>query len=508
MTASNRNDERRMKLLASAQARLEDFKQLQAAGLICKSGDFFPSVHYPPITMYSPITEDEFFAGYSNPPDGLFDIYAHIPFCLQRCLFCHYPVKLGRRQEEEKDRYLSALEKEMDIYMQRLGLSQLKARSILVGGGTPTYLTLDQLRRFLDSFVARVDLSNCTQFNYDVDPNTLIGAEGIKRLEVMQAYGVDRLTIGVQSLDERILKKMNRPHSVQETLESIRNARELGYQINIELIFGYPGQTLDNWIEVMEHAVSLDVDEIQLYRLKIEAYGDYQGPVKRLIEKNPDELPSVEETLMMKQAAIDILAEHGYHESLRRVFTRDQKFYSHYAHNQCCMLYDEIGFGLTAFSSLRDRFGLNTQYFDEYYARIAAGKLPLNRGLVRSREEQIRWAIILPLKNRDIHKGYFEQVTGASLDRIFREKIENLKSYGLIVEDEKRIKLTSLGAFFADEVAEQFHHFDYIPYPPPEYQRGPLFPYDNGDLQDEPWDGGGPAFSPRARPVTGANKDV
>lgn len=464
--------------MAKAKARIEDFKRLQEAGLICQDGDFFPSVHYPPITMYPSITEEELFKGYTNPEDGLFDIYAHIPFCLSRCLFCHYPVQLGERSAE-KDQYLDALEKEMDIYMNRLGIDKIKARSILVGGGTPTYLTLDQLNKFLDSFVQRLDLSKYKQFNYDVDPVTLIGPEGMERLRLMKSYGVDRLTIGVQSLNEDVLKKMNRHHGVQEVLQSIENAKELGYQVNIEFIFGYPGETLENWIQVIEHAVSLDVDEIQLYRLKIEAYGDYQGPIKRFTEVRPDELPTVEETLMMKQVAIDILNENGYYENLRRVFSKERKHFSHYAHNQCHMLYDQIGFGLTAFSSLRDRFGLNTQNFDEYYSKITEGKLPLNRGIVRSKEDQMRWAIILPLKNRSVRKNYFKKLTGISLDQIFRNKIEKLKSFGLIVERDSEIALTKLGAFFADEVAQQFHHPDCIPFPRDAYAHGPLYPYDD-----------------------------
>lgn len=464
--------------LEKALGRIDDLKRLQEAGLICQDGDFFPSVHYPPITMYHPIAEEELFKGYTNPEDGLFDIYAHIPFCRSRCLFCHYPVQLGERSAE-KDQYLDALEKEMDIYMNRLGLDKIKARSILVGGGTPTYLTLDQMNRFLDFFVKRLDLSTSKQFNYDVDPVTLIGPEGMERLRLMKSYGVDRLTIGVQSLNENILKKMNRHHGIQESLTAIENAKELGYQVNIEFIFGYPGQTLENWVQVIEHAVSLDVDEIQLYRLKVEAYGDYQGPIKRFTEVKPEEVPTVEKTLMMKQLAIEILNEHGYYENLRRVFTKERKHFSHYAHNQCHMLYDQLGFGLTAFSSLRDRFGLNTQNFDEYYAKIAAGKLPVNRGIVRSPEEQMRWAIILPLKNRSVRKNYFKKLTGASLDLVFRNKIEKLKSFGLIVERDSEIALTKLGAFFADEVAQQFHHPDDIPFPRDAYARGPLYPYDD-----------------------------
>ncbi|MDJ0845822.1 coproporphyrinogen-III oxidase family protein [Crocosphaera sp.] len=469
----------RQALIKKSLQRVQDLHHLQKAGLICKSGDFFPSVHYPPITMYDSISEEELFADYTTPADGLLDVYAHIPFCEKKCVFCHYPVKLGE-QSAEKDLYLDALEKEMDLYLRRLGLERIKARSILVGGGTPTFLSLGQLRRFLEFFVTRVDVSTCTQFNYDVDPITLIGLEGEERLRMMRDYGVDRLTIGVQSLDDEILKMMNRHHDTEEALLSIENAQKFGYQVDIEFIFGYPGQTLDNWIDVMEEAVSLGVEEIQLYRLKVEAYGDYQATIKAVRERGLQAFPSVEESIMMKQIAIDILKANGYLENLRRVYSKERKYYSHYADNQCCGLLDQVGFGLTAFSSLRDRFVLNTQFFEDYYQKISQGKLPLNRGKVRSHEEQMRWAIVLPLKNRCVWKQYYSEVTGGvSLDEVFRLKIEALKSFGLLVEDEEKIQLTQLGAFFADEVAQQFHHPDYIPYARDDYEQGPLYPYNN-----------------------------
>jgi oxygen-independent coproporphyrinogen III oxidase len=465
-------------LIEKARSRVEDFYRLREAGLLCKSGDFFPSVHYPPITMYPEMTEEELFKTYTAPKDGLFDVYAHIPFCKSRCLFCHYPVQLGERSAE-KDVYLDALEKEMDIYMRRIGIDRIKARSILVGGGTPTYLALDQMERFLKFFTEKVDTSNCTQFNYDVDPVTLIGEEGTERLRMMRDYGVDRLTIGVQSLNEQILKLMNRHHGISEVEAAIENCRKFGYQINIEFIFGYPGQTLENWIEVIDRAVALDVDEIQLYRLKIEAYGDFQGPIKHITERKPDAVPSVEESLTMKQLAIDILHQHGFDENLRRVYSKKREHFSHYADNQCCGLLDQLGFGLTAFSSLRDRFVLNNQNFDEYYAAIEAGKMPLNRGFVRGKEEQMRWAIVLPLKNRRVWKKYYNEITGESLDKVFRPKFDKLKAFGLITEDEEKIELTKLGAFFADEVVQQFHHADYMPYSRDRYNRGLLYPYDD-----------------------------
>jgi oxygen-independent coproporphyrinogen-3 oxidase len=467
---------RKAEIIANAQQFLEKYRELKRLGFINKIGDFFPSVHYPPITMYKPISQEEMFAGYTLPDDGLFDVYAHIPFCKQRCVYCHYPVKFGELSLE-KDKYLDTLEKEMDIYMGILGIDRIQTRSILVGGGTPTYLTPRQLKRFLDYFTKRLDLSKCTQFNYDVDPNTLLEKDGTERLRIMRDFGVDRLTIGINSLDEGILKDMNRHHTVQQALEAIEESRKFGYNLNIEFIFGYPGQTLEDWIDQMEFAMSLDVDEIQLYRLKVEAYGDFQGPIKKVLQNEESPVLSDEETLTMKSIAINMLTAKNFTENIRRVFGRSKKIYSHYAWNQCCMLYDEIGFGLTAFSSLRDRFVLNTQYFEEYYASIEAGRLPLNRGLVRSEEEQKRWGIILPVKNSFVNKSIYKERTGESVENVFKEKMNRLKTYGLVVEDEKKIQATKLGVFFADEVAQQFHHPDYIPFPRDQYEEGVLNPY-------------------------------
>ena len=210
----------------------------------------------------------------------------------------------------------------MDIYLKFLGVDRIPARSILLGGGTPSDLTPDQLKHFLEFFTKRIDLENCRQFNYDVDPATLVGPDGVERLHIMREFGVDRLTIGVQSLNDQVLKRMNRAHDSRTAIESVENSKKLDYKLNIEFIFGHPGQTIDNWIEVMERAISLDVPEIQFYRLKVEPYGDQVGSIKKYRHYHPDKLPSPEEAIMMKQIAIDMLAEVGYAENLRRVFTK------------------------------------------------------------------------------------------------------------------------------------------------------------------------------------------
>ena len=465
-------------LLKRADARWEQVKELQQLGLICDNGEFVPSVHYPPITQYPPMTPDELYKTYTLPKDGLLDLYFHFPFCKQHCVFCHYPGKIGP-QLKEKERYINYLKREIEIYMNRFELEKIVPRSILVGGGTPTYLTAMQLESFLSFLNEKADISRCTQFNYDVDPETLIGPEGRERLRIMKEYGVTRLTIGVQSLDDMVLKCMNRPHNAAEAIESVYNSKEFGFDVNIEFIYGHPGETYDNWIDVMEKAVTLPVDEIQLYRLKVLAYGDRQGDIINL------KTPGFEETMKMKQIAIDILGENGFLENLRRVFTRSKKHISHYAYNQCCNLYDQVGFGITGFSSYRDRFGLNPYKFTEYYNAIDKGELPSNRGYVRDTEQQLRWSIILPLKNMDVRKKKFEKMNGLPFGSVFKNKVENLKKFGLIEENEHVVRLTELGSFVADEVAEQFNAPEFIPFPRERYAEGPLNPYLANELFDD-----------------------
>ena len=125
---------------------------------------------------------------------------------------------------------------------------------------------------------------------------------------------------------------------------------------------------------------------------------------------------------------------------------------------------------------------LNTDDFDEYYAQIEQGQLPCNRGLVRGLEEQVRWATILPLKNRTVRRLEFEARTGLKIDQVWPEKIALLKAEGLIEDTRWGISLTTTGKFFADEVVQQFFDPDDLPFPAEAYEDGPLHPVRNTDM--------------------------
>lgn len=457
--------------------------ELQKAGFLPLDGQYFPAILYPPITMYPPMKEEELFEGYRNRPANPLVVYAHIPFCINWCTFCHFAVKVGA-PSKEKDDYLDALEKEMDLYMDRLGLETIPAQAVNVGGGTATCLAPPQLNRFLDSFTKRLDLTSCSQFTYDVDPTTLLGTQGLERLNILRSYGGDRITIGAQSFDDEILKKMNRVHTGKDVLKAIQQARQAGFEsICIDLIYGYPGQTLEGWVKDMETVVSLDIESFQLYRLRIIPAGLMPGLILSWFNKNPYDFPSLEETLIMKELGFLISSQNGYSDKdFTRVFSKKHKDISLYNEANCCKLFDVIGFGFSSFSNLRDRIGIKTfRDIKEYCSLVNQGKIPIERGKVRTKDDEIRRNAIGPLKNmREVYKDSYERATGVALNKIFLKKIKRLKDFNLLSEDEKKIMLTTRGHFFADEVCIQFFHPDYIPFPKQSYADGQLNPYRDG----------------------------
>ncbi len=468
----------RQELLARARSRLADVRRMEEAGLLPRRGEFFPSVLYPPITMYPPSTAEEMLSGYVPPSDGRFDVYAHIPFCEQRCTFCWFPGKYGA-QDEEKERYLTSLDGELTLLARALGVDRIRARTILVAGGSPTHLGPEQLRRFLRSFLGHLDTSGCTQFSLDVDPASIVGADGLERLRVLREAGVQRLTVGVESLDETTLQLMNRPHGVRESLEALAACQALGFRANIDFIYGHPGQTVDGWMAEVEAVAALGVDAIQLYRLWVVSYGDSEAPMAKYARAHPERIPSADDAFMMKQIAIDVLERAGYRETIPRVYARPGGQFSEYQRNEVCALEEMVGVGLSAESSLRDRFYLNTPSFEEYHRAIAEGRLPVNRGLVRGREEQVRRALALPIKMRTLPADFFERRAGVPLGQVFRAKIGALCEHGLLTEDARGLHMTPLGAFFADELSQQFYSPRFLPFPQASYADGPLHPYRN-----------------------------
>jgi oxygen-independent coproporphyrinogen-3 oxidase len=442
-----------------------DVERVKDSGILPGRGkEFFPVVSYPPVTMYQEMDEDGLFQDYHHRRPNSLIGYLHIPFCPSRCTYCHWITKT-KSKDDVVGTYIDYLEKEMVLYKNRLGMDRVPLSSILWGGGTPTYPKPAQLERLLRAYHTHYDLSECTQFSVEAEPTTLIGEDGLERLRIMKEHGVDRISLGVQSFDDQVLRMMGRSHNHAEAMEAIENTRKAGFEnIYIDLIYGYPGQTIEKWTEEILQATTLDVEGYQLFRLRIKQTGDRQGNIVNILEKKPEIFHQADDVFLMKHIGKIVSEAHGFHEYQRRIFSKQEDTSSHYLRDWFLKLYDIAGVGVSSWSSLRGVFSINVGDKDlgNYYRYLDAGKVPINRGKVLSFDDVARRSFMLPLKNGRVDKVFYKSFVGADAETLFASELSWMKQLGMIEEGKDDICLTERGAFFADEVTTQFFNPQYV----------------------------------------------
>lgn len=185
-------------------------------------------------------------------------LYIHIPFCKQKCLYCDFPSYSGI--EDKMIPYAEALAKEIDSIGDKL------ISTIFIGGGTPTYLSVCALLKLKDS-IKKLKLADSTEFTIEGNPGTF----SEEKLKIMKEMGVNRLSIGLQAVQDSLLKKLGRIHSYNDFLSSYKMARKAGFNnVNIDLMFGLPGQSLMMWEETLNKVIELKPEHISCYSLIIE----------------------------------------------------------------------------------------------------------------------------------------------------------------------------------------------------------------------------------------------
>lgn len=453
--------------IAEAQKGLEALgvDGVRQTGILPDDGNaFFPVVGYPPHTMLPSNEQEAVFDTYEQRTPNPITAYAHIPFCPSRCTYCHWITKTKSRQDEVED-YLDHIEKEMVLYKHALGYDAIPSASALIGGGTPTYLSAKQLERFLTAFTTHFDLSNSTQFSVEAEPTTLLGEEGLAKLKVLKDFGVDRISLGIQSFEDPILASMGRTHNNADSLASIENIRKAGIEnIFVDLIYAYPNQTVEQWLNNMLKVVGLGVEGYQLFRLRIKQHGDRQGNIMNTFLKSPERFPTANPIWLMKYLGKMISEEYGFKEQQTRIFAKKANDVSHYNRDWCCNLFDIAGVGVSAFHNLRGVFAMSVGDHDlnNYYAPVIEGKTAINRAIPRTVDEEARRSFILPLKNAQVIKSEYTQRTGQDANQYFSQELEWLTGLGLIEQDDRTISLSSRGRFFADEVTAQFFDPQYL----------------------------------------------
>lgn len=372
-------------------------------------------------------------------------MYIHIPFCHQICHYCDFNKVFF--QNQPVDEYIESIGKEMAI-MKQLGFSFQTVETVFIGGGTPTSLSEKQLERLLAIIHEYVDVASLKEFSTEANPDELTYG----KLEVLKNGGIQRLSIGVQSFDEDLLKKIGRTHGADDPVRVIEDARKVGFEnISIDLIYGLPGQTKEQWQETLIKATDLNLEHYSGYSLIVEPKTVFYN----LMNKGRLPLPGEDLETEMFDMLINHMEKHG----------RQQYEISNFAipghtslHN---LLYWQnetyAGIGAGAHGYIKDNRYSNIGPIKRYMESLEKGERPLQNTHVVTKVEAMEEEMFLGLrKTVGVSISHFEQKFGSSLVDVYGQTLQTLQEKALIKVVGDQVKLTRSGIFRGNEVFQEF----------------------------------------------------
>ena len=366
-----------------------------------------------------------------QPPIGL---YMHVPFCVSKCAYCGFASYAGR--EADVPRYVDAVVREIGRRGQETG--HPKADTIFLGGGTPSLLDESQVTRILDALKEAFPIEADAEITCECNPGTLT----MPFTRALRTAGVNRLSMGVQASQSRLLRLLGRPHDWDDVIASVEIARDAGFEnINLDLMFGLPLQTVSDVGETLEAAFALSPTHVSCYSLMVE-----EGtPICRDIAAGKLSLPEEELDRAMYELARQMLGANGFHQYEISNFAREGYACRHNV--GCWTRVPYLGFGCAAHSFFGECRTRNPATLDGYLA----GEVPETEQV--SKEEARFESVMLGLRmTRGVRDEDFTRMHGMSLREAFGEKLDGPIRDGLLKWHEGTLKLTRLGMDLQDSV--------------------------------------------------------
>ena len=365
--------------------------------------------------------------------------YVHIPFCTQICYYCDFSKVFIKNQPV--DAYLEHLIQETRSY--EIG----KLRTLYIGGGTPTALSAQQLAYLLTELPKVMDLSEVEEFTIEANPGDL----DPDKIAVLKESQVNRVSLGVQTFDNKMLKKIGRSHQEQDIYDNIRHLKQAGFDnISIDLIYALPGQTMDQVKENVAKAIDLDIPHMSLYSLILENHTVFMNRMRR--GKLP--LPKEELEAEMFEYIIEELEKAGFEHYEISNFSKPGFESRHNLVYWDNAEYYGLGAGASGYvDGIRYK---NHGPIRHYLEAVEAGKARITEEYL-TLEEKMEEELFLGLRKKTgVSKARFEEKFGISFDQRYGQVVASLTELGLLVPDDKQVRMTKRGLFLGDTVAEKF----------------------------------------------------
>ncbi len=367
--------------------------------------------------------------------DEPLSLYVHLPFCAERCSYCGCNVVITKHHEVA-DRYLTYLRREVDLLAAALPRRR-RVSQYHWGGGTPTYLSVEQMRALHAHVTRSFQLEPDAEAAIEVDPRVTTA----EQMAALRAIGFNRVSMGVQDFDADVQAAIHRDQTEEETRGLYEVCRRLGFaSINIDLIYGLPLQTAEGFARTIDHVVALAPDRLAIYSY---AHMPWLKAHQRRIETS--DLPSPRDKLRLFAIARERLLSAGYVAIGMDHFARPddelalaaerRRLHRNFMGYTVRMGTDMVGLGITSIGEIRGSFAQNAKKMKPYYDAIERGALPVERGYVLSEDDRIRREVILRLLcNFHVDTRAIEAAFGIRFADYFRAEVAELSGPGGAVE--------------------------------------------------------------------------
>lgn len=414
---------------------------------------------------WNKISTDEIFYSLDQSTGQRTQIYVDLPFCGKFCNFCAFYGVIPRNKEEISV-YTDALKREISL-LKRLYFSQgFKADALELGGGTPTFLPLDILKDVVGHLLKELPFITNHEFNFEASPETITGKEGIEKLEYLKEAGADRMSIGAQSFNPDILKNTNRPHDLNDIIEAINNAKRIGFnRINVDLMVGLEGQTIEDFMESVNKTIDFGIDIIELYTMR---YFDTKEfvPMKKKLDQKGSFLSSKD--LLIARVAADLLLKSAkYVSSNGRTYepvTSQYSFYAAYYEGNFKGM-NTLGIGRKCNSNVYPWQYANYRNIDKYCEAINKGRPAIACGTRFTDKARVAKLLIgsfqLPgIIDFDSLRSKLPEGSRSLFDPL----IKKFLSLGLLESNQTGLRKTFTGFLFIEEMLKQIYDLAVTPF--------------------------------------------
>ena len=356
-------------------------------------------------------------------------LYIHIPFCKQKCFYCDFP-SYARKDDLMSD-YIEALLIEL-----KEKIKAYKVRSLFIGGGTPSYLNEENLRKLM-KVIKNINFIEDAEKTIECNPGTV----SEEKFNIMKEGGINRLSFGLQTTKNNLLKGIGRIHTFEAFKDNYNLARSVGFNnINIDMMFGLPNQSVKDWTDSLEEVAKLNPEHISAYSLIIE-----EGtPFYKLYNEDKLKLPSEEEEREMYKKCKNILIENGYHQYEISNYAKEGK---ECLHNEVYWMCDEyIGVGASSSSYIDGKRIKNIDDLREYIKRIGISESIVDEEIINTKNDDIEEFMFMGLRmNCGIKEEEFKRRFHTDIDNVYKDVIEGNINKGLLERKRGRIYLTDKG---------------------------------------------------------------